>query len=406
MEVLDQSHDLSGREQHRLLQLYTPPEFVKNASHLRLYGEENQPRHLYAEPAQKLYPCHTAPATWLSTLFFLEKQAYFDESTIKTVTKNLDQAITYFGLQREIDELRAKFAANEGKAEAQLPDEDFAIVWKVEGKDTERHWPLRNAQEVKAAADHYARHRDQFAYNDRRTIATKILEKAASYGAGLGDNDYLLNRAAGLGGCSARMAAELMEARATMVRQSHAELSGEMRKAAGIIRQHPEQARGLEQLYKIAQIIDQFDHETGLAKLYSQGLERPEDILFQITEKVAEDAEKSYFATLSGNHYQVGDMTKLSVDHIRSWMGDDFTSAVTDGDIYVDPVKVAAVAPTLDRGTLPVFERMLEAAQIRPVMQDAQTGPGTPLIELAKAAAAYVPTEQPELPSLSLSVLD
>ena len=68
--LLDHTHDVSGRETHRLTSLYPLPDFVKNASQERLTTNETIPRHMYADAANKLYPCHTGPATYMSALFF------------------------------------------------------------------------------------------------------------------------------------------------------------------------------------------------------------------------------------------------------------------------------------------------------------------------------------------------
>ena len=75
MSTLDQTQDISGRETHRLTALFPPPDFVKSASQDRVAGGDNLQRHMYADPLAKLYPCHTAPATWMSALFFEDKRA-------------------------------------------------------------------------------------------------------------------------------------------------------------------------------------------------------------------------------------------------------------------------------------------------------------------------------------------
>ena len=55
--ILDHTQDLNGSNQHRLTQLYAPPEFVKQASHEQLYGgDEPLPGHVYGSVPRRVYP--------------------------------------------------------------------------------------------------------------------------------------------------------------------------------------------------------------------------------------------------------------------------------------------------------------------------------------------------------------
>lgn len=354
-------------------------------------------QHLFADEHAKLYPCHTAPATWMSTLFYLDKQAEFDQATQARINKGLEYHAEFFGIKGETDKLRAKFAASQADPEARLPDEDFAIVWEGEGLK-ERHWPLRNALEVKFAAMAFSNHRDQFRFADRHRIATRILEKAAAYGAGLSEYDQLLEKTAANGGCAARTAAEMLEERAKMTRLTHTELSAELVKLAAIIRNSPAQARGREQLIKIATIVDDFDRETHLNRMYDAGgLGRPEEILFQVTEKVANQFQEEHVPLLTGNIYTKDDLEKLSATHVRQWMGDEFVNAVTAGGLLVDGEKLAAIAPTLDRGMAQAFERCIRSAGILPAVREKAAATEGPLSRknLFALATSYQAPSQP-----------
>jgi len=368
---LDHVHDVSGRETHRLTTLYTSPDFVKSASAERLTGDSGLPRHLYADPNNKLYPCHTAPATWMSALFFADKQAQFNEKTATSIKSKIHKAAEYFGISGLVSELEEKIAAANSNDINSLPDSDFAIVWNsTAGKM--RHWPLRNATEVKFAAAHFKQHRDQFTFDDRHVIANKILEKAAEYNADISPAEDSLTLAAGHGACAAKVASQMLKDRVRLTQRQYGDMAAELSKLAEVIDQNPEQARTVETRLKLASAVDSFDRNTHLDRLYDAGgLPRPEEVLFAVTEKVARDFMAQNVETTTGNVYDLSDLEKLAVDDVREWMGDDFADAVTAGGVYLDRDKLAAIVPTLDRGMATTFDRLVQEKHAAAVVKQA-----------------------------------
>ena len=364
---------MAGREIHRLTSLHTVPEFVKRASHERLCGDpETVPAHLYADPVEKLYPAHTPEATWMSSLFFFDKRAEFSPETADKYEAALLKAATYFGIAAEVEALRTKIAGDVGNDESRLPDEAFAIVWEYENGHKERNWPLRNSREVKFAAAHFATHRDKFEFSDRHKIAERILDAAVKFGAAVDGGTHALELAAGRGACSARDAAAAVDQRATMLRSTHPEYSAELRKTAEVIRQCPDQARGRDQLVKMAGYIDEADRIGGLNKMYGDGgLERPEEIFFRITEKVASTFVGANVATITGNTYDLDALEKVSVAAYREWLGDAIADSISVAGVLPDRQKLAEVIPTLDRGMASMLDRMLAAGDgPKPVLRE------------------------------------
>jgi hypothetical protein len=360
MNILDQSQDVSGRETHRLLSLYPAPDFVKSAEQTRLHGDEKTARHLYAEPHKKLYPCHTSPATWMSALWFAEKRAEFNSAEATEIENRIKAAAQYFGIAGLVEQLMAKVAADSANELTKLADDDFAIVWRDENGAAERHWPMRNASEVKFAAAHFKRYRDEFVFADRHKIANKILDKALAYGADISEADGTLETAAGRGLCATKVAAELLRSRAQLTKRTHEQLSKELEKLAGLVEANPAETQNEECRLKLASVVDQFDRETKLCRLYDEkGLPRAEEVLFAITEKVAKDFMSQNVETTTGNVYDLTDLEKLAVEEIREWMGDEFADAVSAGGVFTDRDKLAAIVPTLDRGMAATFDRLV-----------------------------------------------
>ncbi len=369
MTILDHTQDVSGRETHRLLSLYPAPDFVKNADHGRLAGDrEKLARHMYAEPFNKIYPCHTSAATWMSALWFAEKRAEFDEKRAAAIEDKITTSAKYFGIHGLVRDLMHKVAENTNNELSKLSDDNFAIVWRDDTGAVERHWPLRNATEVKFAAAHFKKYRDEFVFADRHKIANRILDKALEYGADVSPAEGTLETTAGRGLCATKIAAELLRNRALLTKRTHAGLSEELEKLANLIEQNPVETQNEECRLKLASVVDQFDRETKLYRLYDEnGLPRPEDVLFAITEKVAREFVDSNVETTTGNVYALADLEKLAVDDLRNWLGDEFADAVSSGGVFTDRAKLAAIVPTLDRGMAAMLDRLMLEKQAAPV---------------------------------------
>lgn len=385
---LDHAHDVNGQETHRLTTLFPAPDFVKNASTDRLVGDpEKLPRHIYADQHNKLYPCHTAPATWMSALFFNDKRAQFDEKTAAGIEERIQKAAKYFGIAGLITDLEKTAANFRDIVLEDLDDDDWGLVWFDGAGRKDRHWPMRNANEVKFAAAHFAKYRDEFTFADRHQIATKILTKAAAYSADLGDAGEALVLAAGHGMCAAKTASDLLRSRAMLAKRSHAELAAGLEKLAAVVDQNPEQARTEEVRLKLAAAVDEFDRATHLCRLYNEGgLPRPEEVLFAVTEKAARDFMEQNVETTTGNVYALADLEKLAVDDVREWLGDDFADAVTAGGVFIDRDKLAAIVPTLDRGMAASLDRLLQEKNVDAVVKQAAADTLLPLDRLYELA--------------------
>lgn len=360
---LDHTQDLTGKDQHRLTQLYSPPAFVKQANHEQLYGDPTKlPPHLYAGATKRVYPCHTKAATWMSALFFGDKRKNIPQPESEAIQRNLVKMATHFGIVNEINTLWAKMAADALDGLSQLPDDVFALVWDT-GDRKERHYPLRNAAEVKMASHWFGNYHQDFTFSDKHTIANKIMVKAAEFGAGI-ENAELIDRCAGFGYCAASDAAAAWEKRAGLVRTRFPDYSDAAVKLAKSIKEATFEARDQGRRVKMAGLMDTFDRQTELYKLYDAGgLERPEEVLFKITEKVASEFLRDHVQTTTGAVYEKMALQKLPINIVRQWMGDDIADAV--GGYEVDMDKLASVLPTLPRPDAEMFEQMARSIGVQ-----------------------------------------
>jgi hypothetical protein len=373
--AIDQTGDLNGQQLYRLSRLYPLPPFVKKASGDDIYGEGDMQNHQYADPARRLFPCHTGPATYISTLFFLDKKASLDADTARFIESRLDDFAFYHGIRTSVDELKTKLASNTVRDNVDdLDDSDFALV--LVGNESpsgaiERHYPLRNGLEIKQAAEWLRRYEADLPYRYRQKIATNILAKAAQVGANLSDLDDYLQKQSGVGVCSAVDAVQFLFNRAKLLKRAgKLDYAIKVAEVAKAVAGQPASVHDQDRLVKLAGLVDDLDRETGLNRLI-EDLPRPEDVFFSITEKAASELRKEYMSTTSGNFYKLQDMDRLKLADVRDTMGDDFAEAVSAGGLMLAPEKMADVVPTLPRGDAELFDRLLQSVGIHPVAKEA-----------------------------------
>lgn len=371
--ILDQTLDVNGQELHRIVSLYPLPEFVKNASHADVCGDQDTPPHAFADITRKLYPTHTPAATVVSAIFFNEKKASLPVMRQRLIGERLATAARYWKVTPTINEMFDRLDSTKVAGDVALPNEDYAIVFERNGM-TERHCPMRNPSETKTAAAWLVKNRDKLPFDDRRKVADKVLEKAAKYGLGLAQHRYELEKMSGLGACSGKDAAGLIRSRIRAVGHTHKpnDLQIELEKLAQLCESAPRAIQHFGALTKIASVVDAFDREHGLVGKYDSIIERPEDVLFGVTEKVAADVSDDLVGSvLTGNYYKKTDLEKLAVRDLADTLGDDFVDAVTNANAWIDTAKLAAVVSTLPLDDADKFDEIVAAAGIRPFAEKA-----------------------------------
>lgn len=391
-KMLDPASDANHEELARLVKLYDFPDFVKSAS----LEDTAKPSHVavttYADPRNKLYPCHTAPATWLSALYFHEKKAEFHPKDRKRVQDRLEHYVDFFRIRGDYDELVKR--ANDLHKDVDLPDSAYAYLWV--NQDTgakERHLRMTSAQEVKAAAEWLYQYQDRMPFHDRNTIARRVLEKAASYGASIDafHTDFL-EKQAGQGVCDPDEVHKMIVQRSRLASiPAHKE---QLVKLAETIKTKPRIALQPDQLVKLAVVIDMTDRAIGLKPTdYNEVIQRPEDVIFAATfTKIAADRAE-LCALTTGNVYHTDQFEKLSRDDIESLFGTDFVNEVSSG-LTVDGEKMAELAHTLPRPDAEKLDMLMKEAGLHPQMQKAASvGHGLTNEDLEALAASYeIPT--------------
>jgi hypothetical protein len=340
--VIDPAADKNRTELTKLAQRYDFPTFVRAADIDATMDPDRIAVTAYADPTQKKYACHSAAATWLSAAYFHEKSAEYDT------------------LVKRAETLRGS---------DQLPDSSYAYVWQAKDGQKERYYPMTNALEVKTAAEWLRDNQDRIPFADRNVIGTKILEKAARYGAGLGENltDFI-EKQAGRGIPDPPELYTMLERRAALAHKSeHREA---ILKLASAIKTTPRVALQPNELIKLAATVDLIDHSIGLKGKYTDILPRPEDVIFKVSYTKAASDHGKLCAFTTGNIYEKAQLAKLAREDVAGLFGNDFANEVCTG-LEIDPEKIAEVAHTLPRPDAELLEHLLGEAGQRPQMSKA-----------------------------------
>ena len=387
LTVIDPSSDTNHEELARLVKLYDFPDFVKRADLQETMHPERVAISTFADPRNKMFKCHTAPATWLSALYFHEKKAEFHPKDRQRIQDRLEHYVDFFRIQGDYDNLVKQ--ADDLHKEAELPDSSYAYLWVTPEGAKERHLRMTSAQEVKAAAEWLFSYQDRLPFYDRNTVARRILEKAAAFGADIDvfHTDFL-EKQAGQGVCDPEDVYKMILQRSRLA--SIPAHKAELVKLAETIKDKPRIALQPDSLVKLAVTMDMADRAMGLKPSdYNEIIQRPEDVIFSATFTKVASARQELCALTTGNVYHREQFEKLSRDDVESLFGTDFASEVSSG-LDVDGEKMAELAHTLPRPDAELLDRLMADAGLHPQMQKAASvGHGLSDDDLEALAAAY-----------------
>ena len=148
-------------------------------------------------------------------------------------------------------------------------------------------------------------------------------------------------------------------------------------------------ARSQATLVKMAGLMDDFDRNSHLDRLYGEGgLERAEEAVFLITQKTAEAFIQDHVQTINGTVYEKQALSRLDLQSLQQWFGDDMAAAC--GEHELDIEKLAAIVPTLPRQDAQLFDQMTHTLGI-PVFTRTKAAADVGLSEdqLAQFATGY-----------------
>lgn len=387
MPVFDQTADVNFQELHRLRKLYPFPDWVKSAQAQDAFcADETLPANAFGDSRSKQFPCHTKVATFFSTLYFLENRNEIPTKLAGWIDERLAKFAAHHGITNTCRSLREKHAELHADASSLLPDSSFALVRVMADGTKDRRYMLRNAPEVKVAAEWLLSQRDVMPYADRRTVATKILTKAAQFGASLGDKLSQLERQAAQGLGDPKKIAAAVRFRVKAAEKLPDEVRKRMTLMADAIERGGEFLLDVEKMANVCGTLDTFDRVNNLVGGYGELLQRPEDVIFAHTFKEASAFTSTACELQNGSVYDPEQFEKLSLYDVESLFGDEFANQVSVG-LKIDGEKMATLARTLPRNDANVLDRLMSDSGMTPTVKRAAAVKSRITRELLTAAA-------------------
>jgi hypothetical protein len=360
--IIDQVNDKAGIKLHSFTKLYDIPEFVKSASHEDLVGSESSlPSSAYADPRTLKFPCHTPSSTYMSMAYFLDQANEFGK-VASVIKDRILKAGDFFGVRPELEQLVEKHASMQKHSEEDLSDDDFAIVVKFETGHKTRTYPIRNAMEVKAAADWMNKYANDLNFTDRKTIANKIIDKAAEFGVAL-PNETEITKYAANGMVSRTKVANMLfdRAKALKTLKKDSDIQSMLVKTA----QRVLNSNSTDTVDKAASIISAVDAQYKFKSLGSV------NDLYTITVKEASDIINDHVQLTSGSVYKKAELESIKLDEIKDLFGNDFADRVSSGGLFVDAEKLAEELATLPRGDANLFDTLVDSLGVKTAYKQA-----------------------------------
>lgn len=357
--VVDPTSDRNKSMLVRLAGQYGLPELVKQADLDETMYPERVSVSTYADPLRQKFACHSAAATLLSAVYFVDQQNEYHPKDREMVLARFAKAANYFRVRPQYDNIIKQGQAV--KQDAGLPDSAYAYIWKSDDGRTDRFYPMTNTLTTKQAAEWLYSKRDQIPLSERRPIAHRIHLKASSFGAALGDQlETFIDRQLGYGIPEKDEILGMLQQRGTMAK--NAAQRQVVTDLLEVVRSRGDLLADTDTLIKLAETVDMLDYTLQLKGKYGGLIQRPEDVIFGITfTKAAAEYSRRICTLQTGSMYDRDQLTKLSRDSLESAFGTDFADEVCTG-LQVDAEKLASVASTLPRPDAQLLEAVLAEA--------------------------------------------
>jgi hypothetical protein len=268
----------------------------------------------------------------------------------------LEKRAEILGISEDLDKLNENWT-------------DFSTEKPVKTAEPTETYPIRNKDEFMAAVGWLKKNAFALAVDERRELAERILEKSAEYDMAIDDQ---IVKFAGQGVGNVHQIVPNLLKRAELIRNSRLakadvreKTACELETLAKNAQQKPAEAVKIENLDKIAQVLQFIDNEYGLSGHYSNGyLDTPDNAVFAQTTKTAEEIN-TYGCQLGNDLYDIREFEKLKLADIADTFGSDFAEAMSEG-LALTHEKIATTLSVMTDLETTLFKDLVKAAGIQP----------------------------------------
>lgn len=240
----------------------------------------------FADPAKRQFPINSAGDTWMSAGYYLlDKNSVAEDDYVFNTIK---QAAEVWGIINDLNNLETTLRTFNGNTKS-AADNDSNYGWIIKdatGNIVRRRYPMFDAEGVIKAAEFFTDNRRQYPSVVRKSIASKIIEKAAEYGVDYESIPKAVEREAGLGVPRKTVIMRELNERAQLAKD--AEFSVLLANVSRLMGS-TDNSDFMDSMDKLAETIEAFDQAENLTQYYGTKISYPADFLFSITQKEATD---------------------------------------------------------------------------------------------------------------------
>jgi hypothetical protein len=215
-------------------------------------------------------------------------------------------------------------------SQEKVASETYSINVPADDGSLAEKWDLVSPRDLEKAALHIFENKASYAYPQRKAIARGILNCDLRKEANI-DADIVkyLEKAAGYGMCTKKGMLETMQDRVVIYETRDEDIADKMAKMAEVVAEE-EVTPAL--LSKVAAAIDICDRNLGLYVNYRRGnIATPEENLFQVTEKIAEELQNSVIPLQNGKSVPSDAVTEALLDnYFNNVVGEPIEGSVSE----------------------------------------------------------------------------
>lgn len=201
---------------------------------------------------------------------------------------------------------------------------------QIKSARTQPHYtdlPLRNPQEIKAAADWFCTYRERFTFPQRRVLAQKILKAACENQVQLNPRaEHVLQKSAGIGLANRQVIFHELQKRAQYLRDTHrGELADKIQRLiAEVVSTDEAVLQAKNYTVKLAEFVDALDRRYDIVFKYGKQFQAPEDFIYADSIDPLLKVASLVGNPRTGKYYDPQDIQKLDFNELASHLGDEF----------------------------------------------------------------------------------
>lgn len=283
----------------------------------------------YADPENKLYPCHTKEATLVNFVYFVDQASAYTKQAAERIGNRFEKKLAFWDLEYTAADIIASVRKSE----------PVKYAMEIDGN---KYFGYNDANTLKIASEDFYRNRHMFPYSSRQSCAKHILKVAEKLNTEL-SNDVVRYCRKAAGWAMADFEGMVATVRSRAHNDRHRKVAsylGEVAECLEHFEKNPGSLLYTEKMASFINVVEGYDKLTGISKDYKvNGV--PEERIYkdQDIEKIAEELENTVELT-NGVSIIVDDALVHKIAKADPELGKDISGSVE---------KAVDILPTLPK---------------------------------------------------------